>query len=99
MLPVVPLLLFLPLNFVLPIGLMLLRSMEDPEMSAGLPGTAALLRELPSGALPDNRIIGVFIAELKHARDSGALSGVANRLHYDGQRVSNAAVPHRAMAG
>jgi putative spermidine/putrescine transport system permease protein len=80
---VAPLLLFLALNFVLPIGSMLLRSVQDPEMSTVLPGTAALLRGLEGGALPDDRMAGVFATELRQARDSGNLSAVANRLNYD----------------
>jgi len=80
---VAPLLLFLALNFVLPIGSMLLRSIQDPELSAVLPGTAALLRRLEGGALPDDPIVAVFVMELRQTRESGALSAVANRLNYD----------------
>lgn len=80
---VAPLLLFLVLNFVLPIGSMLLRSIQDPEMSTVLPATAASLRGLEGGALPDDHIAGVFAAELRQARESGNLSAVANRLNYD----------------
>ena len=80
---VAPLLLFLALNFVLPIGSMLLRSIQDPEMRTVLPGTAALLRGLEGGALPDDHIAGVFVTELRQTRDTGALSAVANRLNYD----------------
>ncbi|HEV8256121.1 MAG TPA: ABC transporter permease [Casimicrobiaceae bacterium] len=80
---VAPLLLFLALNFVLPIGSMLLRSIQDPEMSTVLPATAALLRGLEGGALPDDHIVGVFAAELRQARERGALSAIANRVNYD----------------
>ena len=80
---VAPLLLFLALNFVLPIGSMLLRSIQDPEMSTVLPGTAALLRGLEGGALPDDHIADVFVTELRQARDNGNLSAIANRLNYD----------------
>ncbi len=80
---VAPLLLFLALNFVLPIGSMLLRSIQDPELSTILPGTAALLRGLEGGALPDDHIAAVFVTELRQTRESGALSAVANRLNYD----------------
>jgi putative spermidine/putrescine transport system permease protein len=80
---VAPLLLFLALNFILPIGSMLLRSIQDPELSTVLPGTAALLRDLESGALPDDHIADVFATELRQTRDTGALSAVANRLNYD----------------
>jgi len=80
---IAPLLLFLVLNFVLPIGSMLLRSIQDPELSAVMPETAALLRKSATGALPDDHAVVVFVAELGKARASGALSAVANRLNYD----------------
>jgi putative spermidine/putrescine transport system permease protein len=80
---VAPLLLFLALNFVLPIGSMLLRSIQDPELSTVLPGTAALLRDLEGGALPDDPIVAAFVTELRQTRESGTLSVVANRLNYD----------------
>lgn len=48
-----------------------------------MPRTAALLRNLPDGTLPDDRITGVFVTELRQTRETGALSGVANRLNYD----------------
>src|SRR5438445_807411 len=56
---VAPLLLFLALNFVLPIGSMLLRSIQDPEFSTVLPETAALLRDSQGGELPDDRVVAV----------------------------------------
>jgi putative spermidine/putrescine transport system permease protein len=80
---VAPLLLFLALNFVLPIGSMLLRSIQDSEMRAALPATAALLRALPDGALPDDHLVGVVVTELRQTSESGSLSGIANRLNYD----------------
>jgi len=80
---VAPLLLFLALNFVLPIGSMLLRSIQDPELTTTLPETAVLLRGLEGGVIPDDYITSVFVTELRQTRDSGALSAVANRLNYD----------------
>ncbi len=80
---VAPLLLFLALNFVLPIGSMLLRSIQDPELTTTLPETAVLLRGLEGGVIPNDYITSVFVTELRQTRDSGALSAVANRLNYD----------------
>lgn len=80
---VAPLLLFLVLNFVLPIGVMLLRSLEDPELPAAMPRTAAAIRRWDGRTLPDQRTLGTFIDELGVARASGSLTSVANRLNYD----------------
>ncbi len=80
---VAPLLLFLLLNFLLPIGVMLLRSLEDPELPAAMPRTAAAIRTWDGRNLPDQRLMDTFVEELRQARESGTLTTVANRLNYD----------------
>jgi putative spermidine/putrescine transport system permease protein len=80
---VAPLVLFLLLNFAAPIGLMLPRSIQDPELGAALPRTAALLRQADAARLPDERIAAILVDELVSARERGTLSAVANRLNYD----------------
>jgi putative spermidine/putrescine transport system permease protein len=80
---IAPLLVFMVLNFVVPIGGMLFRAVEDPELPAALPRTAAALRSWDGGGLPEARLIAAFAEELVAAREAGALSAVANRLNYD----------------
>jgi putative spermidine/putrescine transport system permease protein len=80
---VAPLLLFLVVTFVLPIGAMLLRSVQDPELGAVLPRTAQALRQWDESALPDARLVEIFAAELVAGRQAGTLSAAANRLNYD----------------
>jgi putative spermidine/putrescine transport system permease protein len=80
---VAPLLLFLVVTFVLPIGAMLLRSVQDPEFGAVLPRTAQALRQWDESALPDARLVEIFAAELVAGRQAGTLSAAANRLNYD----------------
>lgn len=78
-----PLLLFLLLNFLAPITLMLSRAVHEQELPAAWPHTAALLRDLPNGTLPDTRLASTFASELMASRASAQLSPVANRLNYD----------------
>jgi putative spermidine/putrescine transport system permease protein len=80
---IAPLLLFLLLTFVFPIGGMLLRSVEDPELPSVLPRTAAALRGWDGKGLPADAIVAVFAEDLAMARSAGTLSAVANRLNYD----------------
>src|SRR3954468_16895216 len=80
---IAPLFLFLAVNFVLPIATSLLRSVQEPELPAVLPQTAAVLRQWDGQGLPDERTAATFIAELVTAREADTLSAVANRLNFD----------------
>ena len=80
---VLPLLLFLALNFVVPISLMLLRAIEDPELPAALPQTAHLLAHWDGTELPPSNLVAVFCSELREAEASDKLAEVANRLNFD----------------
>lgn len=80
---VMPLLIFLIANFVAPIALMMLRSIQDPELPKVMPRTTSLLAKWEGGSIPDEGILQVFVDELKTARGDGSLGLVANRLNYD----------------
>lgn len=80
---VMPLLLFLLVNFLLPIGLMLYRSIDDPEVRAALPRTAAALDAWDGTGQPPAEIAKLLIDELGKANDNGDLSRAANRVNYD----------------
>ncbi|MFO1162212.1 MAG: ABC transporter permease [Reyranellaceae bacterium] len=80
---VMPLLLFLLVNFVLPIGLMLYRSIDDPEVRTALPHTAAALDAWDGRGQPPAVIATLLVDELGKANDSGDLSRAANRVNYD----------------
>jgi putative spermidine/putrescine transport system permease protein len=80
---VLPLFLFTAGSFLVPIGLMLLRSVQDPDLPRAFPRTAAALSQWDGAGLPDAALMGNFIAELRAARGSEALSFAANRLNVD----------------
>ena len=80
---VAPLLIFLVLNFVAPIALMMLRSVQNPELPAAMPETAAAMREWDSRFLPEDAIVATFVDELRAAQEGGTLGVVASRLNYD----------------
>lgn len=80
---IAPVLLFLVLNFILPIGLVLVRSVQDREVAEVFPRTVAALRDWDGTSPPDEPIVAAFVAELAQARGGQGLSAAANRLNFD----------------
>jgi putative spermidine/putrescine transport system permease protein len=78
---VLPLFLFSAATFVVPIVMMLARSVQDPELSRAFPQTAAALALWDGRDLPPASSIDTFIAELRDARGTEGLSFAANRLN------------------
>jgi putative spermidine/putrescine transport system permease protein len=85
MLLMFPLLAFLLVTFLIPIGSLLLKSLRDPTVSQELPRAAAMLRawEPKDGKLPDEQLYAMFGKELVASRAGEGLSRVASRLNYD----------------
>ncbi|MEC5409869.1 ABC transporter permease [Paraburkholderia sp. MPAMCS5] len=82
---VFPLLAFLLVTFLVPIGSLLLKSFRDPAISDELPHAAALLRnwEPASGKVPGDAVYTAFGNDLLAAKDNDGVSRVASRLNYD----------------
>lgn len=80
---VAPLLLFLSVNFLLPLGLIAFRSIDDRELSAAMPKTAAALAAWRGPDLPDRSAMAAFVEELAALRGTEGMSRVANRLNFD----------------
>lgn len=83
MLLVAPCLLFLLATFALPIGAMLLRSVEDPDLAETLPRAAAAFRAWPGGGLPPEDLIRTFAGDVVAAQQNGTLARVAKRLNFE----------------
>lgn len=71
------------LALLLPLGLMLVTSLRDPEMSAALPRSAALLRQWDGVGLPDEAVVATLVTELTVAADGQFIGGVASRLNFE----------------
>ncbi|MGF1640044.1 MAG: ABC transporter permease [Rhodospirillales bacterium] len=80
---VAPLLAFLLLTFLAPIGRMLYRAVEDPEMGAVLPATAAALRSWDGVGLPPDAAFAALVAEMPAALAARGLAAVAQRVNHD----------------
>ena len=83
----VPLLLFLVVSFVLPIGQMLFRSVHNDTGSVVLPNFSVAVQEWDGNGLPDEAIIAVFVTDIQAAaakREIGKTVGnLATRVNYE----------------
>jgi putative spermidine/putrescine transport system permease protein len=76
-----PLLLFLLLLFIVPVGTLLVKSVDGLGVANVLPRTSAALRGY-SGGEPDEGAYDALAADLRQAAGSGALGEVAQRLNF-----------------
>ncbi len=78
---VVPLLLFIGITFLAPLGMMLLRSVHDPVVADALPETLAVLGEWDGEGLPPEAAYEALARELTRAREERTLGQVAGRVN------------------
>jgi len=78
-----PLVLLLLGNFLAPIALLLTHAVEDREVAAAWPRTAAALREWDGRTLPSEAIAADFARELADSLQAGTFAAAVNRLNYD----------------
>lgn len=87
---VVPLLAFITAFFLLPIGAMLLRSIQNPTLSTAMPQTAAALANWEGTALPDEQLfatVGHEILALQEARQLDSVGSDLNRVMGDAKSL------------
>lgn len=77
----VPLLLFLLLTFLLPIGVLLVRAVENPEVAAALPITSNALRDWDGTSALPNTAYDAIAKDLRSLSDSAQAGNVARRLN------------------
>lgn len=76
-----PLIAFIGVTFVAPLGSMLLRSFYDPTVADIMPRTTAALSQWDSGELPPESIYALAAAELRQARKDKTIGRLATRLN------------------
>lgn len=87
---VAPLLAFITVFFLLPIGAMLLRSIQNPTLSTAMPQTAAALANWEGTALPDEQLfatVGHEILALQEARQLDSVGSDLNRVMGDAKSL------------
>ena len=80
---VLPLLAFVIITFVIPIGQMLHRSMYNDGFAAHMPQVSAWFHENPPGTQPDETAFAALAADLKTAADNRTIGIVGTRINYD----------------
>ncbi|HEY9024345.1 MAG TPA: ABC transporter permease, partial [Burkholderiaceae bacterium] len=78
---IAPLLLFLLLVFVVPIGMLLTRAVDNREVSAMLPATARAMQGWTAGSAPSAALGDALVADLRDSPREG-VAEVAKRLNY-----------------
>jgi putative spermidine/putrescine transport system permease protein len=90
-----PLLLFLLASFLLPIGVMLFRAVDDPIVGQALPRTAEALAGWDRSDLPDDAAYAALVEDLRALRDGGTdgramIGRLATRLNFEDAGVRSA---------
>lgn len=82
---VLPLLAFISVTFIWPIGLMVYRGVDNPVFSAVMPNTNAALARWDTEAdeLPPEDIVAIVAQDLAQARRDKTMGRVATRMNYD----------------
>lgn len=75
--------LFLFVVFALPIVLMLVRAVENPEVVETFPRTVERIQQWDGQGLPDEPVLATFVEELRAAADDRRLSDPGRRLNYE----------------
>lgn len=82
---ILPLLLFLLLTFIVPIGNLLLKSIKDPSVAKELPQTASVLERWDprGGELPPDAAFAALASDLAAGKGTDGPSRVAMRLNFE----------------
>ncbi len=78
---VLPLLAFIGVTFIVPLGSMLTRSVHAPVVAGALPETLALLRGWDAAGLPGEAVYAAAAREIRTARETRTLGQVATRIN------------------
>lgn len=77
-----PLLLFLLITFIAPIGLLLMRGVQNSEVPGALPNLTQALQQWDEVGMPGTDAYAVLARELVQASDKDELGSVARRLNF-----------------
>jgi putative spermidine/putrescine transport system permease protein len=88
---IAPLLLFILVTFILPVGDMLFRSVDNRIVQEVLPGTVKALEswDPASPDLPDEAVFAALAVDLKAAAEAKEHTKVAKRLNYENPGISS----------
>ncbi|MFB9223781.1 ABC transporter permease [Paracoccus cavernae] len=98
---VLPLLLFILLTFVVPIGQMLQRSVHNDGFSANMPALTQWFNDHPRGSAIDESAYAALAADLATSAEARTIGTVGTRINYDlpGSRSLFTSAGRKARAG
>lgn len=76
-----PLVAFILITFLIPLGNMVKESVYDAEVADAMPSTLRLLKEWDGGELPSEEVFRTLAAEIVILQESRALGKIANRVN------------------
>ncbi len=76
-----PLVAFVLVTFVIPLGLMVVQSVHDPQVADAFPKTLALLTDWEDSALPSQEVYEALAIELVLSRENRSIGKVATRVN------------------
>ncbi len=80
---ILPLLIFLLLTFLVPMGALLYRSLNNPEVVGALPRTVEAIASWDGKALPDEPVYQALAADLAEARKNQTIGDLSKRLNME----------------
>ncbi|CAM5488463.1 ABC transporter permease [Frigidibacter albus] len=80
---VVPLLAFIVITFVVPIGQLLFRSVYNDGFSANMPQVSAWFQETEAGAEPDEAAYAALVADIVASAEARTIGVVGTRVNYE----------------
>ena len=80
---IAPLFLFVLVCFAFPIGTMLSRSVDNPEVNTAMPATTAALSDWKGEDLPGESTYAALLKDLADARENGQILALSKRLSYE----------------
>ena len=84
---VAPLVVFILVTFVAPIGTMLFRSVDNPQVAQFMPNTSAALANWDEQSLPDEATYAALVSDLVKGRANKTIGKAATRLNYERSRM------------
>jgi putative spermidine/putrescine transport system permease protein len=78
-----PLLIFLLATFIVPIGALLIRAVENPEVAGSLKNTVAALEHWDRTSAPPNQAYAAIVTDLSAIAEQADAGGLARRLNSD----------------
>lgn len=80
---VLPLFLFILLTFILPMAVLMFRSVDNPEIVSTLPNTIAALEQWNGEGIPDEPVFAALAADFKQTQQDKTTGLVGKRINYE----------------